>query len=130
MTATEAEQNASSRFGLLDSRFLNSVLLLRVWPRASYEPLLERTSGRRSIALDCPRRDASTMPAVLSPEQLAQFDRDGFLVVPGFLAPAETSRLLDRAKTLLADMSLDGHPMVRSSADVSLIRRVRLQTYR
>ncbi len=49
----------------------------------------------------------------LSEEQVAKFRNDGYLVVRGFLDQDTTQGLLNRAKQLLEDFSLEGHPLVR-----------------
>ncbi|CEL54154.1 Phytanoyl-CoA dioxygenase domain-containing protein 1 OS=Bos taurus GN=PHYHD1 PE=2 SV=1 [Rhizoctonia solani AG-1 IB] len=50
---------------------------------------------------------------VLSPEQVAKFYRDGYLILPDFIPKDETAALLSRAKQLIAEFPLDGHPMTR-----------------
>ncbi|KIY43273.1 PhyH-domain-containing protein [Fistulina hepatica ATCC 64428] len=49
----------------------------------------------------------------LSEQQIEQFYRDGFIVVPGFVDQDETSQLLQRSKQLLDEFSLEDHPMTR-----------------
>ncbi|CAE6481551.1 unnamed protein product [Rhizoctonia solani] len=55
----------------------------------------------------------SDTPKVLSPEQVAKFYKDGYLILPGFIPKDETSTLLARAKQLIAEFQLEGHPMTR-----------------
>ncbi|CAE6375950.1 unnamed protein product [Rhizoctonia solani] len=50
---------------------------------------------------------------VLSPEQVAKFHKEGYLILPGFIPKDETAALLSRAKQLIAEFSLEGHPMTR-----------------
>ncbi|KDN38474.1 hypothetical protein RSAG8_09459, partial [Rhizoctonia solani AG-8 WAC10335] len=52
-------------------------------------------------------------PKFLSPEQIAKFYKDGYLILPGFISEDETSALLARAKQLIAEFPLEGHPMTR-----------------
>ena len=40
----------------------------------------------------------------LSPEQLAAFDRDGYLFFPSLFSPAETAVLVDEVPRLYAQM--------------------------
>ncbi|KAF8750644.1 Phytanoyl-CoA dioxygenase [Rhizoctonia solani] len=49
--------------------------------------------------------------SVLTPEQVAKFYKDGYLILPGFIPKDETAALLSRAKQLIAEFSLEGHPM-------------------
>ena len=56
---------------------------------------------------------AQDYPRVLSPEQVAKFDQDGYLILPGFISQEETGALLSRAKQLIAEFPLEGHPMTR-----------------
>ncbi|KAG0165068.1 hypothetical protein DFQ28_009093 [Apophysomyces sp. BC1034] len=50
---------------------------------------------------------------VLTPSQLSQFERDGFLVIERFFDVYDTSRLKQRAEQLLEGFSMEGHPMTR-----------------
>lgn len=50
---------------------------------------------------------------VLTPEQVARFDTDGYLVIPNFFSPTQTSTLLTQAHHLLDTFSLEDHPMTR-----------------
>ncbi|KAK4706096.1 phytanoyl-CoA hydroxylase, partial [Phenoliferia sp. Uapishka_3] len=47
----------------------------------------------------------------LSPAQKTQFEEDGYLVLRNFFTLETAGKLLDRAKILLNEFSLDGHPM-------------------
>ena len=49
----------------------------------------------------------------LTAEQLATFDRDGYLVVPDALPPATVASLLAETKRLLASFDLSSHPLTR-----------------
>jgi len=55
----------------------------------------------------------------LTPDQLAQFNRDGYLVVPNALPPTTVKALLDETHTLLEDFSLEDHPMTKFSTGES-----------
>ncbi|KAI9031593.1 hypothetical protein CLU79DRAFT_729268 [Phycomyces nitens] len=52
---------------------------------------------------------------VLTKEQLDNFERDGFLVIPDFFSSSQASLLKAQADHLLNQFSLDGHPMTRFS---------------
>lgn len=49
----------------------------------------------------------------LSQEQVDQFYRDGYLRLPNFLGPLDTEALLTRARQLLANFSLEDHPLTK-----------------
>ncbi|KAI9461227.1 phytanoyl-CoA dioxygenase [Lactarius psammicola] len=49
----------------------------------------------------------------LSLDQIKSFHRNGYLVIPGFLAPDETSALLARSRQLLDEFSLQDHPLTK-----------------
>ncbi|OAA59137.1 phytanoyl-CoA dioxygenase [Niveomyces insectorum RCEF 264] len=50
----------------------------------------------------------------LTPDQVAAFDRDGYLIVPDALPPHAVRALLDETHRLLRDeLSLDGHPLTK-----------------
>jgi phytanoyl-CoA hydroxylase len=51
----------------------------------------------------------------LSPEQLAFFNDNGYLLIPDALSPVTVKQLLDDTNTLLNDFSLDDHPMTKFS---------------
>ncbi|KAK2038307.1 phytanoyl-CoA dioxygenase [Colletotrichum somersetense] len=51
----------------------------------------------------------------LTPEQLARFHRDGYLIIPGALSPEVVSGLLAETHSLLDNFSLADHPMTRFS---------------
>jgi phytanoyl-CoA hydroxylase len=51
----------------------------------------------------------------LSPEQLAFFNNNGYLLIPDALSPDTVKQLLDDTNTLLNDFSLDDHPMTKFS---------------
>ncbi|UNI15791.1 hypothetical protein JDV02_002292 [Purpureocillium takamizusanense] len=53
--------------------------------------------------------------AGLTPEQLASFDRDGYLIVPGALRPDTVVGLLAETRRLLSSFSLADHPLTRFS---------------
>ncbi|ORZ11861.1 hypothetical protein BCR42DRAFT_420772 [Absidia repens] len=52
---------------------------------------------------------------MLTEEQLKQFDRDGFLVIPDYFSLDQAGKLKERADTLLEEFSLEGHPMTQFS---------------
>lgn len=50
----------------------------------------------------------------LSPDQVAAFDRDGYLIIPDALPPAAVAALLQETHRLLAeDFTLEGHPLTK-----------------
>ncbi|GFZ48739.1 hypothetical protein JCM24511_06488 [Saitozyma sp. JCM 24511] len=49
--------------------------------------------------------------ALLSPEQLQKWRDEGYLVIPGFFTPDETTEMLDRAHKLLNEFRIEGHPL-------------------
>ncbi|KAK3807717.1 MAG: hypothetical protein J3Q66DRAFT_356249 [Benniella sp.] len=51
----------------------------------------------------------------LTPEQKQQFEDDGYLVIPNFFTPETAEKLRLRAVEMLADFSLEGHPMTTFS---------------
>ncbi|KAI9473626.1 MAG: phytanoyl-CoA dioxygenase [Benjaminiella poitrasii] len=56
---------------------------------------------------------------VLTKEQLAQFDRNGCLVINDFFSISRAEALKSRAKELLTNFSLEGHPMTQFSTGTS-----------
>ncbi|KAL7318974.1 hypothetical protein PS15m_002155 [Mucor circinelloides] len=52
---------------------------------------------------------------VLTKEQLSQFERDGCLVIPNFFSNDKAEELKQKAEKLLAEFSLEGHPMTKFS---------------
>ncbi len=56
---------------------------------------------------------AATTPSGLSAAQLAQFNADGYLIVPGALTPATVSSLLDETHKLIAEFPTQDHPLTR-----------------
>lgn len=52
----------------------------------------------------------------LSEEQLAKFERDGYLIIPNALEPQIVSSLLTETHKLLENFSLEDHPMTKFSA--------------
>ncbi|KAF1798627.1 hypothetical protein V8B55DRAFT_1523901 [Mucor lusitanicus] len=52
---------------------------------------------------------------VLTKEQLSQFERDGCLVIPNFFSNDKAQELKQKAEKLLAEFSLEGHPMTKFS---------------
>ncbi|KAG9119901.1 hypothetical protein FRC07_004852 [Ceratobasidium sp. 392] len=52
-------------------------------------------------------------PRILSPEQVAKFYQDGYLILPSFVSPEDTTAMLARAKELIQGFPLEGHPMTR-----------------
>ncbi|EKM54329.1 uncharacterized protein PHACADRAFT_185271 [Phanerochaete carnosa HHB-10118-sp] len=59
----------------------------------------------------------------LSQEQVDQFYRDGYLRLPNFLSPEDTEALLTRSRQLLANFSLEDHPLVRLHSLVLVLCR-------
>jgi len=53
------------------------------------------------------------MPEYLSTDQIDQFSRDGYLVLPSFLSEEATASLLTRSKELLEDFDPETHPMTK-----------------
>ena len=53
--------------------------------------------------------------AGLTPAQLASFDRDGYLIIPGALRPDTVAGLLAETRRLLSSFSLADHPLTRFS---------------
>lgn len=51
----------------------------------------------------------------LSSDQLASFNRDGYLILPSILPPPVVSTLLDEANHLLESFALTDHPLTRFS---------------
>ena len=49
----------------------------------------------------------------LSAQQKEAFDNDGYLILPNFLSPETTATLLKETRTLLADFSLETHPLTK-----------------
>lgn len=57
----------------------------------------------------------TTSPGGLSKEQLATFERDGYLLIPDALDPATVSSLLSETNAMLENFSLEDHPMTKFS---------------
>ncbi|KAJ5111511.1 Phytanoyl-CoA dioxygenase domain-containing protein 1 [Penicillium argentinense] len=51
--------------------------------------------------------------AGLSPDQVASFQENGYLVLPDYLNPSEIESLLTETNTLLNDFSLESHPLTQ-----------------
>jgi phytanoyl-CoA hydroxylase len=66
-----------------------------------------------------PSRTSPDLPSAtqtgLTKEQLAIFERDGYLLVPDALDPATVSTLLTETHSMLETFSLDDHPMTKFS---------------
>ncbi|KAI9833624.1 MAG: hypothetical protein M1819_003577 [Sarea resinae] len=62
-----------------------------------------------------PPPSESPAPSGLSPEQLAFYKENGYLLIPDALDPATVASLLGEANNMLTDFSLDDHPMTRFS---------------
>lgn len=54
---------------------------------------------------------------MLTSEQLEQFDRDGFLVIPDFFTKNTAQELLNQAKLLLKNFDLAQNPKTRFTSD-------------
>ncbi|KAF8633662.1 hypothetical protein AX15_001311 [Amanita polypyramis BW_CC] len=52
-------------------------------------------------------------PNYLTEDQIGQFQKNGYLVVPKFLSHQETQTLLERAKQLLDEFDINEHPLTR-----------------
>ena len=62
-----------------------------------------------------PETTSTAQPSSPPQFDVDKFNRDGYLVIPAFL-PTETVTLLrQRVTQLLADFSLEGHPMTKFS---------------
>ncbi|KAG7137051.1 Phytanoyl-CoA dioxygenase domain-containing protein 1 like [Verticillium longisporum] len=59
--------------------------------------------------------DATNVPGGLTPAQLDQFHRDGFLILPQALDPSTVAACLEETHSLLENFSLQDHPMTRFS---------------
>jgi phytanoyl-CoA hydroxylase len=53
--------------------------------------------------------------AGLTKEQLAIFQRDGYLLIPNALSPSIVSSLLEETHSMLDNFSLENHPMTKFS---------------
>jgi len=62
--------------------------------------------------------------AVLSPDQLEQFDRDGFLLVPGLYSPAEIRQISDWTDQVAAWPELPGKTMMYFETSRETGRRI------
>ncbi len=51
----------------------------------------------------------------LTPEQIASFESDGYLIIPDALDPDTVAELLAETRRMLDDFSLDDHPMTKFS---------------
>ena len=51
----------------------------------------------------------------LTPEQLAFFNKNGYLLIPGALSQDTVKQLLEDTNKMLSDFSLDDHPMTKFS---------------
>jgi phytanoyl-CoA hydroxylase len=52
-------------------------------------------------------------------EQIAKFERDGYLIIPNALPEETVSQLLKETHSLLDDFSLEDHPMTKFSTGES-----------
>jgi phytanoyl-CoA hydroxylase len=55
----------------------------------------------------------------LTAEQIAIFERDGYLIIPNALPEDTVSQLLKESHSLLDDFSLEDHPMTKFSTGES-----------
>jgi phytanoyl-CoA hydroxylase len=55
----------------------------------------------------------------LSAEQIATFERDGYLIIPNALSEETVLQLLKETHSLLENFSLEDHPMTRFSTGES-----------
>ena len=74
--------------------------------RVSPSSLLESISPSQDI-----QPNHSTLG--LTPQQLATFSRDGYLIIPSYLTPMQCATLLSKIHALLREFPLDTHPMTR-----------------
>lgn len=51
----------------------------------------------------------------LTPEQVAQFEDEGYLIIPDALDADTVSKLLEETHSMLENFSLDDHPMTKFS---------------
>lgn len=51
----------------------------------------------------------------LTPEQVAQFEEDGYLIIPDALSQETVAGLLEETHSMLENFSLDDHPMTKFS---------------
>ncbi|KAG8914736.1 hypothetical protein FRC00_011224 [Tulasnella sp. 408] len=49
----------------------------------------------------------------LTQDQIDQFHRDGYLLIPNFLSRDDIQEMMTRSKQLLEDFTLEGHPMTK-----------------
>jgi len=59
----------------------------------------------------------TTTLKVLTQDQLDKFHSDGYLIIPGFLAPQDTSALLTRSRALLENFDINEHPKTKFTTD-------------
>lgn len=60
--------------------------------------------------------NSDSPPGPLTPAQLDQFHRDGYLCLPNFFDPSEP---LSRARDLVRNFSLEGHPLTKFTTEDS-----------
>jgi Phytanoyl-CoA dioxygenase (PhyH) len=82
--------------------------LIHLPSKTSYKMVPSRTSP-----------DPPTASQGLTKEQLATFDRDGYLLIPDALDQQTVSSLLQETHSLLENFSLDDHPMTKFSTGES-----------
>jgi len=58
---------------------------------------------------------STAQPSSTPQFDVSKFNRDGYLVIPSFLPPETVTLLRQRVTQLLADFSLEGHPMTKFS---------------
>jgi hypothetical protein len=58
---------------------------------------------------------STAQPSSTPQFDVSKFNRDGYLVIPAFLPPETVTLLRQRVTQLLADFSLEGHPMTKFS---------------
>jgi len=58
----------------------------------------------------------------LTPEQLAQYDRDGFLILEGFTEAAASTRVRERAEAMVREFEPDGVVSIFSTQEQSHLR--------
>jgi len=63
----------------------------------------------------CTSSDPPSASEGLTKEQLATFERDGYLIIPDVLSPETITSLLQETHSMLDSFSLDDHPMTKFS---------------
>lgn len=59
----------------------------------------------------------ATQDYALTPEQVAKYHKDGYLVIPDFFDGPTRDELLQRAKDLLSSFSMEDHPRTKFTTE-------------